>query len=118
MNNANEPLKIGDKLTLDVQKVKLTISNDGMEEFLEPNGVEQVVYTITGIIKQTRQEASSSNAYIAITKLEKMTEVRPCEVTILLKNPKEENTFYQELMNTNLKNHISENTELLLWQRC
>lgn len=116
VNNMNEPVTIGDKLILDVQKVRLTISDDGMEEFLEPDGMEQVVYTITGIIKQTRQEASSSNAYIAITKLDKMTEVRPCEVTILLKSPKEENTFYQALINTNLENHISENSELLLWQ--
>ena len=116
VNNMNEPVKIGDKLTLDVQKVKLTIYNDGKDSVLEPDGVEKVVYTITGIIKQTRQEASSSNAYIAITKLEQIEEARPCEVTILLKNPKEENAFYQALMNTNLANHVSENSELLLWQ--
>lgn len=116
INNTNEQIKIGDQLTLDVQKVKLRISNDGMEEFLEPDGIERVTYTVTGIIKQTRQEANSSNAYIAITKLEQMSEVRPCEVTILLKNPKEESTFYRELMDSSLKIHISENTELLLWQ--
>lgn len=116
INNANEQIKIGDQLTLDVQKVKLKISNDEMEEFLEPDGIERVTYTVTGIIKQTRQEANSSNAYIAITKLEQMTEVRPCEVNILLKNPKGESTFYQELMNSSIKTHISENNELLLWQ--
>lgn len=116
INNMNKPVKIGDKLTLDVQKVKLTISNNGLEEFLNPDGVEKLTYTITGIIKQTRKEANTSNAYIAITKLEQMTEVRPCEVTILLKNPKEESTFYQGLMNSSIKNHILENNELLLWQ--
>ncbi len=116
VNNMNEQVKIGDKLNLDVQKVKLTIYNDGNGSALEPDGVEQIVYTITGIIKQTRQEASSNNAYIAITKLEQMKETRPCQVTILLKNPKEENAFYQTLMNTSLKDYISENTELLLWQ--
>ena len=116
INNINEPVKIGDRLILDVQKVKLTISNDEMEEKLEPDGVEKVAYTITGIMKQTRQEASSSNAYIAITKLEQMTEIRPCEVTLLLKNSKEESAFYQELMNSSVKDHISENNELLLWQ--
>ena len=116
INNMNEKMQIGDKLTLEVQKVKLTVSDDGMQEFLEPDGVEQVEYTITGIMKQTRQEANSNNAYIAITKLEKMTEIRPCEVTILLKNPKEENVFYQDLMNSNLKYYITENTQLLLWQ--
>ena len=116
VNNMNEPLKIGEKLSLDVQKVKLTISKDGMEEFLEPDGIEKIDYTITGIIKQTRQEAGSSNAYIAITRLEQITEKRPTEVTILLKNPKEESIFYQGLMNSGEENHTFENNELLLWQ--
>ncbi len=116
INNMYEPLKIDDKLTLNVQKVKLTTSDDGRETFLVPDGEEQVIYNIVGIMKQTMQEASSSNAYIAITKLEQMTEVRPCEITILLKNPNEETAFYQALKNTNLENRISENSELLLWQ--
>lgn len=115
-SNLNKPVKVGDKLTLDVQKVKLVISKDGKEESLEPDGVEQVTYTVVGIMKQTRQEASSTNAYIAITKLEQMTKVRPCQVTLLLKNPKEVSTFYQELRNTRVKDHLSENQELLLWQ--
>ena len=116
INNMKKPVKIGDQLTLDVQKVKLTISNDGMEEFLNPDGIDKITYTVTGIIKQTIKEANTSNAYIAITKLEQITEVSPCEVTILLKNPKEESTFYHELMNSSIKNHILENNELLLWQ--
>ena len=116
INNLDEPIKIGDQLTLDVEKVKLIISNDGMQESLEPDGIERVTYTVTGIIQQTRKEANTSNAYIATTKLEQMTEVRPCEVTMLLKNPKEENLFYQELNNSSMQNHLSENNELLLWQ--
>ena len=116
LSNMNETVKVGDKLTLEVQKVKLTISNDGTEEKLEPDGEEEITYTITGIIEQTMQEARSSNAYIAITKLEEMTQTRPCEVTILLKEPKEEGIFYQELSNSGFQNHLSENTELLLWQ--
>lgn len=116
INNLDEPIKIGDQLTLDVEKVKLIISNDGMQESLEPDGIERVTYTVTGIIQQTRKEANTSNAYIAITKLEQMTEVRPCEVTMLLKNPKEESLFYQELSNFIMQSHLSENNELLLWQ--
>ena len=116
INNLDEPIKIGDQLTLDVEKVKLIISNDGMQESLEPDGIERVTYTVTGIIQQTRKEANTSNAYIATTKLEQMTEVRPCEVTMLLKNPKEENLFYQELNNSSMQNHLSENNELLIWQ--
>ena len=116
INNLEEPIKIGDQLTLDVEKVKLIISNDGMQESLEPDGIERVTYTVTGIIQQTRKEANTSNAYIAITKLEQMTEVRPCEVTMLLKNPKEESLFYQELSNFIMQSHLSENNELLLWQ--
>lgn len=116
VNNMNEPIKVGDSLTLEVQKVKLTISDDGKREDLEPDGTEEVTYTITGIMKQTRKEIGSSNAYIAITKLDKITEVRPCEVSILLKNPKEEKIFYQELSNSSVQNQLSENTELLLWQ--
>lgn len=116
INNLDEPIKIGDQLTLDVEKVKLIISNDGMQESLEPDGIERVTYTVTGIIQQTRKEANTSNAYIATTKLEQMTEVRPCEVTMLLKNPKEENLFYQELNNSSMQSHLSENNELLLWQ--
>ena len=87
-----------------------------MQESLEPDGIERVTYTVTGIIQQTRKEANTSNAYIATTKLEQMTEVRPCEVTMLLKNPKEENLFYQELNNSSMQNHLSENNELLIWQ--
>lgn len=116
VNNMNEPIKIGDKLTFEVQKVKLSISSDGMQEMLEPDGIEKITYTITGIMKQTRKEIGSSNAYIAITKLEKMTEVRPCEVSILLKNSQEESVFYQELRNSSVKDQLSENPELLLWQ--
>ncbi|MCI9246162.1 MAG: FtsX-like permease family protein [Clostridia bacterium] len=116
VNNMNEPIKIGDTLTLEVQKVKLTVSDEGKREDLEPDGVETITYTITGIMKQTAQEAGSSNSYIAITKLERMTKRRPCEVTILLKNPKDEGIFYQELSNSSMQNRLSENTELLLWQ--
>ena len=116
INNMNESVKIGDKLLLEVQKVKLVISDNGMNEMLLPDGVEKITYTITGVMKQTKQEANSLNAYIAITKLEKMQEVRPCEVTILLKNPNEESSFYQELRNSGLEGHLLENTELLLWQ--
>lgn len=116
INNLNEPIKIDDKLTLDVQKVKLRISNDGMQECLEPDGIERVTYTVTGIIKQTRKEANTSSAYIVITKLDKMTAERPCEVTLLLKNPKEESIFYQELSNSSMQSHLLENNELLLWQ--
>lgn len=116
INNLNEPIKIGDQITLNVEKVKLIVSNDGMQESLEPDGIERVTYTVTGIIQQTRNEANTRNAYIVITKLEQMTEVRPCEVTMLLKNPKEESLFYQELSNFTMQSHLSENNELLLWQ--
>ncbi len=115
-SNLNETVKIGDKLTLEVQKVKLIISDDGLQEILEPDGVETIEYTITGIMKQIRKEVGKTNSYIAITKLEQTVENRPCEVTLLLQNSKEENIFYQELINSKLKYHVSENAQLLLWQ--
>ncbi|MCI9177698.1 MAG: ABC transporter permease [Clostridia bacterium] len=119
VNNANEPLEVGTKITLDLQKVKLSIEkldNKVEVKSLEPDGEERKEYTITGIIKQTNDELYSSNAYIAITKLDKVEHNRPYKITILLKNLKQLENYYNTLTNINNNFNISENTELLLWQ--
>ena len=89
INNLDEPIKIGDQLTLDVEKVKLIISNDGMQESFRARWYRKSnLYQLQELYSKQERKQILAMLYIATTKLEQMTEVRPCEVTMLLKNPK------------------------------
>ncbi len=119
INNAKEPLTIGTKVKLNVEKVMLDIEkyNNNVEfRNLVPVGEEKIEYTITGIIQQTNEELYSTNAYIAITKLSKTVDTRPSRITVLLHNPKETSEFYDMIANWNSHINVRENNELLLWQ--
>ena len=119
VNNANEILDIGTKLELNVQKIKINIekyANGAEIRSIETEKEEKSIYTITGIIKQTKEEIESPVEYIAITKLDRMLNTRPCKITILLQEPKIANEFYHKLQTTNSNYTIGENSQLLLWQ--
>lgn len=111
VSNANESLTVGTKVILNVEKVKVS---DKYEDLLEPDGEEETTYTIVGISKQTNEEAENQRAYIAITKLEKIEEQRPYEITILMNNIDRANTF-ADILEKEIGN-VSVNDGLLMWQ--
>ena len=111
VSNANENLTVGTKITLNVEKVKVS---DKYKDLLEPDGEEKATYTIVGISKQTNEEAENQRAYIAITKLEKIEEQRPYIITILMNNINNADAFGNVLQET--IGNVSVNDSLLMWQ--
>lgn len=112
VNNSEEKIKLGSKIELNVEKVKLT-DNDGYR-FHDYDGTEKITYKIVGISKQTRKELNDTRAYIAICKLENFIQKRPTEISFLLKEPKYAYTIYNTLYNK--FDSIDINEDLLMWQ--
>ncbi len=112
VNNSEEKIKLGSKIELNVEKVKLT-DNDGYR-FHDYDGTEKITYKVVGISKQTRKELNDTRAYIAICKLENFIQKRPTEISFLLKEPKYAYTIYNTLYNK--FDIIDINEDLLMWQ--
>lgn len=119
--NVKEKLDLGSKITLNVEKIKLRVERgETGEEIkkLEQSEQEQITYTITGIIRQTREEALA-NGYIVIAKLNLLNDDKSCNVSVLLQRPEQSKSFsnrLEELESRNSHFNITENDELLLWQ--